>query len=644
MLDARLAYPPGVSDPVIPIQPDLLRDEDFPVAFGSYRLVSLLGEGGMARVFRADLVGEEGFRKPTAVKVIHAAVAARGEALRRSLINEARTGGLLHHPNIVDTYNYGEVQGLPYIAMEYVRGVTLDRALRRGPLPPELVVQVGAQICAGLDRAHHLEVDGAVVQVVHRDLKPSNIILSRDGMAKVMDFGIAKATTNAYDTTQTGMTKGTPAYMSPEQAAGHELDGRSDLFALGAILYEMATGQRFFEGETLVSLLLKVVQVETMLQEPARMARIDEAVPGLSAIVRGCLRQEVSDRWPDAATVEEQLLALSRALPHGVSLRRFVREIEEDEGADAAATGPTKPWPGTPADAVPATRPMPAAAGLGAHVAARPADARPSGPAVTRLQVETEAPRASEPANATLWRKPRGARADWRPLFAGLGVSLLLASIVLLLLGPRDLLRRGRTGDGGGGVDHTGAAATSAEGTAGATGEGVGDAADEAAVAAAAPAAVAPAAPSNPEPTPAPQEPSTPAASPPPRVEPAPRPVPSGPSIGRDDRRSGSEPLAVRAATVTEAERTADSAVISFEARISGAGPDDEVLVYFNPPKARWVSKPMRNTGGSRWEVNVTFPAKSVSKTYWYVVVTRADGTTATFGTESDPKKARLRW
>ena len=174
--------------------PDVLTDEDFPVEFGRYTLQGLLGEGGMARVFRAELQGPEGFRKPTAIKIVRSSVASDNERLRTSLINEARLGGLLHHPNVVDTYDFGEQDGLPYIAMEYIRGIGLEKVLFLvDPLPPAIAAEIAIQICAGLDHAHNLEDVEGDSELVHRDLKPSNVILSRDGLVKVMDFGIAKA-------------------------------------------------------------------------------------------------------------------------------------------------------------------------------------------------------------------------------------------------------------------------------------------------------------------------------------------------------------------------------------------------------------------------------------------------------------------
>jgi eukaryotic-like serine/threonine-protein kinase len=311
--------------PVAPFHPDLLTDEDFPVPFGRYRLLGVLGEGGMARVFRAELAGPEGFRKPVAIKIIRGTVAARGESLRLSLIQEARLGGLLSHGNIVSTLDFGEQDGHLFIAMELVEGWTLADALERtGALPPELALEVAAQICDGLDHAHNLADQGEPTNLVHRDLKPSNVIIDTLGRVLVMDFGIAKATNQHGNTTADGMTKGTPTYMSPEQARGHAVDRRSDLFVVGALLYELVTGARMFGGDTLAAVLYSVIEVEARLADPRTLEHLSVA-PGLDAIVTRCLRVDPEARYPDAAALEAELRAVQDKLGRGPRLRDWVR-------------------------------------------------------------------------------------------------------------------------------------------------------------------------------------------------------------------------------------------------------------------------------------------------------------------------------
>ena len=643
----------------ITIQPDLLTDEHFPVDFGRYVLLGVLGEGGMARVFRAELQGQQGFRKPTAIKVIHAAIAARGEALRQSLINEARTGGLLHHPNIVDTYDFGEVSGLPYIAMELVRGVGLDRVLaERGALEPSLALEVGAQICAGLEHAHDLEVDGVSAGLVHRDLKPSNIILSRDGLTKVMDFGIAKATTNAYSTTQTGTTKGTPAYMSPEQASGHDLDRRSDVFAVGALLYEMATGQRFFQGDTLMALLMAVVHVEAMIADEERMDPVDAAVPGLADVVRRCLRQDAAQRWATAGDVEAALKQLARGVPVGTPLRRFARSFGAGSsdttatlsGGSEASWGTVGAPPGqsTPAgspSSTPAGSPL-AAASAAVSSAVPPTVAQTAVPP-TRLQLPSEprSPAAPPGVAPTLWQAPSedDEGLPWGPLVAGFGLTMLVAGLLFFWLReptptpPTEVLpplaREPRPVDSTDEVTDEGEVIDGDEVEVAARDE---DPEPEPSEPMADPSGSAP----PPEPSPQPAGESVPpgtAAAVTARPEPqaAPRPV-AAPASGR---------FGIESAEAEEAEQLRDGAVVRFSVVLTGSTPDDEVFVHFNPPKARWLRRQMRYAGRGRWVLNVTFPRKAVGKTYWYVVAKPADGSAAErWGSEVSPKKLRLRW
>jgi serine/threonine protein kinase len=158
--------------------PDTLTAADLPVRFGRYTLVSILGEGGMAKVFRAILEGPAGFRKPVALKVIKSQMSGRIEKEQRELFHrEARLGGLLRHPHLVDVYELGEVDGTWYLAMEWIDGLTLFKAGQKGALPPSVLLSLGRALCGGLEDAHTLKVQGQRVGLVHRDLKPSNVLL-----------------------------------------------------------------------------------------------------------------------------------------------------------------------------------------------------------------------------------------------------------------------------------------------------------------------------------------------------------------------------------------------------------------------------------------------------------------------------------
>ena len=318
--------------------PELLDTGDFPATFGRYLLVGLLGEGGMARVFRAELSGPAGFRKAAAVKVIRRSLAGRDESLRRALEKEARLGGLLKHPGIVETYDFGVEDGSPFIAMELVDCLPLDDLVRAaGRMPPEVVLAIGAQLCDALAYAHALAVDAAPVGLVHRDLKPANILVSRSGAAKVADFGIAKASALLGSSTATGMVKGTPSYMSPEQLAGEDLDGRSDLFSLATILYELATGDRLQTADSLPALAMAVLQTEDRLADGSVLRPLDEAAPGLGLVLARCLRKDREERYAGVADLGRDLRALAEQLPP-VDLAAWLAPLVPE---------PTSPGPST---------------------------------------------------------------------------------------------------------------------------------------------------------------------------------------------------------------------------------------------------------------------------------------------------------
>jgi serine/threonine protein kinase len=319
------------------VQADRLEDGDLPAQFGRYTLVSVLGEGGMARVFRARLEGPEGFRKDVAVKVIHAALARNSDRLRRALINEGRLGGRLNHANVVNTYDYGETDGQPWVAMALVDGVTLDDVLRDvGPPPASVTVEIARQICAGLHHAHELKTDdGQPANLVHRDLKPANVMIGWDGVVKVMDFGIAKASQLSDGTTATGALKGTAAYMSPEQLRAQPLDRRSDVFALGVMLAEMATGRRLFRAESMPAIVLAIVSLDETLS--GRLSPVREAVPGLAPILERCLAADADQRYSSSAAVGKDLRRLARELPSDPSLEDWLDGLRSGL---PAVTGP----------------------------------------------------------------------------------------------------------------------------------------------------------------------------------------------------------------------------------------------------------------------------------------------------------------
>ena len=303
-------------------------DPRFPSDFGRFTLLGLLGEGGMGCVFEAELHGPGGFRKRIALKVLHPGVAAATRRMGIDLRTEARLGALLHHPNIVEIYDYGVYEGQPWISMEYVNGVEVSDLIRgEGALPPSVLLDLAIQLAAALEHAHTLAADGRPAGFVHRDLKPSNIIVSRDGLAKITDFGIAKADLASVVTTRSGVTKGTPAYMSPEQARGDHVDGRSDLFSFGALLYQAATGRLLFRGGSAAATVLEVLEVDEVLRDGERLAIADRAVPGLGMVLYRCLQASPARRWESASQLLEALRLLELRLPPGPTLRRWLSDL-----------------------------------------------------------------------------------------------------------------------------------------------------------------------------------------------------------------------------------------------------------------------------------------------------------------------------
>ncbi len=319
--------------------------------FGDYRLTHLLGKGGMASVFRAVRSGPMGFAKVVAIKRLHEALTDNDQVLK-SLINESRLGGQLKHPNIVEVYEFNRVGDTYFLSMEFVDGWTLDRVVKLSqelslPIPDGVVLDILIQVCEGLQYAHNIEsLEGEEVRLVHRDLKPANIILGRDGVVKVMDFGIAKAATNLFKTTLADTTKGTPHYMSPEQVAGApDLGPTSDLFALGSVLFELLTGKVLFTGESLVAVLFAVARAEV----DELLAPLDERIDGLSFVLGKCLEKDPDERYQSAEVLIEDLRRLRDESDDDGGIKAYLYalrgrmlegkpEVEDDEDGPEFAT------------------------------------------------------------------------------------------------------------------------------------------------------------------------------------------------------------------------------------------------------------------------------------------------------------------
>src|SRR6476469_1940197 len=259
---------------------------------GRYEITGELGRGAMGVVYKAldPTIG-----RTVALKTMRLDVhGLDAQEMVRRFQNEARAAGVLNHPNIVTIYDAGEQDGIFYIAMEFIEGTTLHELLtEKRVLATEEVLQLTRQICRGLDYAHSNSI-------VHRDIKPANIMITGNGTVKIMDFGIAKS---GGQVTNTGQVLGTPNYMAPEQVKGRQLDGRSDLFSLGVILYEMLTGEKPFVGQNVTTIIYKIVN-----ENPITPRDLDVTVhPGLSAIVTKALAKAPDDRYQTGADLVRDL-------------------------------------------------------------------------------------------------------------------------------------------------------------------------------------------------------------------------------------------------------------------------------------------------------------------------------------------------
>ncbi|AEI66357.1 serine/threonine-protein kinase [Corallococcus macrosporus] len=271
---------------------------------GKYIVRRKLAEGGMAEIYLCTARGAEGFEKEVVIKRVRAFLASDPEFVGM-FIAEARLASRLNHANVVQIFDFDKHEDTYYLAMEYVRGCSLWELRKRGkelmePVPPMLVAHIGAEVARGLHYAHRVRVNGQPLDLVHRDVTPHNVLLSFDGAVKLTDFGIAKAGNKL---TQPGVLKGKFAYMSPEQARGEAVDARTDIFALGVVLWEMLTGGRLFDGDSEVAVLRAVQQ--SAIPPPARL---NPDVPAdLDAAVVRALERDPALRFQTAAELERAL-------------------------------------------------------------------------------------------------------------------------------------------------------------------------------------------------------------------------------------------------------------------------------------------------------------------------------------------------
>ena len=307
-----------------------------PATLGRYRLLRVLGEGGMGRVYEAELAGAFDFARRVAVKVLLGDDPEDTEG-RRRLISEARLGALLNHPNLVQVLDCDALDGVPYIAMELVPGLDLRALMKtRQAVPPALALEVAVQVCQGLRHLHEATHEGKPLGLVHRDLKPANLMVRPDGLVKVMDLGLIKASQS--NASSTGHAVGTPIYMAPEVLRGGAATPASDLFALGAVLVEMLLGAPLFAASSIPAVTWRIIRVEETLRDEAVRERVDALVPGLGVLVEELLSASPEDRPSSARELEARLVSLRGPASLADALGDFAGTGEPVRGVEAYAS------------------------------------------------------------------------------------------------------------------------------------------------------------------------------------------------------------------------------------------------------------------------------------------------------------------
>src|ERR1700722_5368163 len=276
---------------------------------GPYEILGAIGAGGMGEVYRAS---DTRLGREVALKIVPGSFAGDADRLRR-FEQEARAVATLNHPNILAVFDIGQHEGSPFLVSELLEGESLREILDRGPLAQRKTIEYGVQIAHGLAAAHEKAI-------VHRDLKPENIFVTKDGRIKILDFGLAKLVQSSGDVencltlatlatgaTAAGVVLGTPGYMSPEQVRGQAADARTDIFAFGAVLYEMLSGVRVFRRDTPAESMTAILR-----EDPPEIADATRMVsPALDRIVRRCLEKSSEQRFQSARDLSFALSALS---------------------------------------------------------------------------------------------------------------------------------------------------------------------------------------------------------------------------------------------------------------------------------------------------------------------------------------------
>ncbi len=308
---------------------------------GRYEIIAKIGSGGMSHVYQArDTI----LNRIVTVKVLRSELAEDKDFVRRFQV-EAQAVASLSHPNIVSIYDVGQENGLPYLVMEYVEGLTLKRIIQKeGPLSPAETVNLGVQVCAALAHAHEKGI-------IHRDIKSHNILVTPGGRVKVTDFGLARVLSVPSATvTQSGTVMGSVHYLSPEQARGEETGPKSDLYSLGVVLYETVSGRLPFQGDNPVTVALKHVQ-----GPPPALCKDNPVIPQrLEEIIFKALAKDPAQRFQSAREMQKALSEGSLLAGDSIAADELTRELHLPRAQAASAPG----RPGQPG-------PLPAVAGCG---------------------------------------------------------------------------------------------------------------------------------------------------------------------------------------------------------------------------------------------------------------------------------------
>jgi predicted Ser/Thr protein kinase len=299
-----------------------------PDVIGRYQITGELGKGGMGVVYRAL---DPRLGKLVAVKLLSESGIPAGDSYAR-FRREARAAAILNHPSIVAVYDFDEDRGVPFLVCEFVEGKTLGEWIASGPMTEKMILEVGVQVSSGLAYAHQRGI-------LHRDIKPNNIILTREGTAKILDFGLAKRTGAEFIgpdgsvldevsiATEVGVIVGTVQYMSPEQITGGDIDGRSDVFSLGIVLYEMAAGINPFLGRNHASTIGRILSLD-----PFPVSRSLQGIsPALTAIISRCLQKNREDRYPGVAILQAELEKLLHPMVPSTTERQGLSRAQAEE-------------------------------------------------------------------------------------------------------------------------------------------------------------------------------------------------------------------------------------------------------------------------------------------------------------------------